>query len=142
MKLHVQSLQKGSEADHFVVQNLTWSGLYLSSTFSNALLQEVLTLVPMTSTGPGLFVATMTIFLYDCYDALEDTLTQMEILKLKSYSGENVTDCCAEILVDAERFDSAGDFKPDNLGYITRIFEDNSDSRFCLWDIKKYKEVT
>ena len=66
----------------------------------------------------------------------------MKSLKLKSYPGENVKYCCAEILVDAERLESAGSFKPENLGYITRIFENTSDSRFRLWKIKKYKEVT
>ena len=44
--------------------------------------------------------------------------------------------------MDAERLESARAFKPDHLGYITRIFEDTSDSRFCLWAIQKYKEVT
>ena len=62
--------------------------------------------------------------------------------KLKSYPGDNVTYCCASILVDAERLESAGAFKPEHLGYITHIFEDTSDSRFRLWDIQKYKEVT
>ena len=66
----------------------------------------------------------------------------MKSLKLKSYPGENVTDCCAAILVDAERLESAGAFKPEHLGYIIRIFEDNSDSRFRLGDIQKYKQVT
>ena len=66
----------------------------------------------------------------------------MKSLKLKSYPGENVTDCCAEILVDAERLESAGAFTPEHLGYITHIFEDTSDSRFRLWDIQNYKEVT
>ena len=66
----------------------------------------------------------------------------MKSLKLKSYPGQNVTDCCAAILVDAERLQSARAFKPEHLGYITRIFEDTSDSRFRLWDIQKYKEVT
>ena len=65
----------------------------------------------------------------------------MKILKLKSYPGENVIDCCAAILVDAERLDSYGAFKPEHLGYITRIFEDTSDSIFLLWGIQKYKEV-
>ena len=45
-------------------------------------------------------------------------------------------------MVDAERLESAGAFKPDRLGYITNIFEDTSDSIFCLWDIHNYKEVT
>ena len=66
----------------------------------------------------------------------------MKSLKLKICPGKNVTDCCAAILVDAERLESAGTFKPEHLGYITRIFEDTSDSRFRLWAIQKYKEVT
>ena len=33
-------------------------------------------------------------------------------------------------------------FQAWHLGYITCIFEDTSDSRFCMWDIQKYKEVT
>ena len=45
-------------------------------------------------------------------------------------------------MVDAERLESAGAFKPDHLGYIIRIFEDTSDFRFRLWYIQKYKEVT
>ena len=32
VKRHIQSLQKGSETDKYVVQNLTWSGIYLRST--------------------------------------------------------------------------------------------------------------
>ena len=44
--------------------------------------------------------------------------------------------------MDAERLESAGDFKPEHLGYTTRIFEDTSDSRIRLWDIHKYKKVT
>ena len=59
----------------------------------------------------------------------------MNSLKLKSYPGENVADCCAEILVDAECLGSSGAFKPEDLGYITRIFDDTSDSRLYLWDI-------
>ena len=66
----------------------------------------------------------------------------MKSLKLKSYPGENVTDFCAAILVDAERLESAGALKPEHLGYIIRIFEDTSDSRFRLWAIQRYKQVT
>ena len=141
-KSHVQSLLKGSEADQYVVHNLTWSGMYLRSTLSNTLLQKVLTLVLLTATGPEVFVSTMTTFFSDSFDSLEETLNHMKSLKLKSYPGENVTDCCAAILVDADRLESAGSFNPEHLGYITRIFKDTSDSRFCLWAIQKYKEVT
>ena len=98
-------------------------------------------MVPLTATGPEVFVATMTTFLSDSYDALEETLNHMKSLKLNSYPGENFIDCCAAILVDAERLESAGAFNPEHLGYIIRIFEYTSDSRLRLWDIQKYKEV-
>ena len=83
---------KGSEADQYIVQNLTQSGVYLRSTFPNTLLQKVLTLVPPIATGPEVFVATMTKFLSDPHDELEETLNQMKSLKLEIYPGENVTD--------------------------------------------------
>ena len=86
-------------------------------------------------------VVTMTTFLSGSYDALEETLNHMKSLKLKSYPEENVTDCCAAILVDAERLESAGAFNPEHIGYTTHIFEDTSDYRFHLWENQKYKEV-
>ena len=73
-------------------------------------------MVLLTETGPEVFVATMTTFISDCYDALEETLNHTKSLKLKSYPGENITYCCAAILVDAERLESARAFKPDHLG--------------------------
>ena len=63
----------------------------------------------------------------------------MNSLQLKSFSGENVADCCVAIFVDADCLESARYFKPEHLGYITRIFEDISDSRFRLWAIQMYK---
>ena len=45
-------------------------------------------------------------------------------------------------MVDADCLESSRDFKPEHLGYINSIFEDTSDSRFRLWEIQKYKEVT
>ena len=99
-------------------------------------------MVPLTATGSEVFVATMTTFISDSYNALEETLNHMKSLKLKSYPGENDIDFCEAILVDAECLESAGAFKPEHLGYITCIFEDTSDSRFCVWAIQKYKDVT
>ena len=64
---------------------------------SKTLLNKVLTLVPITEIGPELFFANMTKFLSDSYDALEDTLTHMKSLKLKSYTGETITYFCTEI---------------------------------------------
>ena len=44
-------------------------------------------------------------------------------------------------MVNVERLESSGAFKPEQLGYIIRIFEDTSDSRFHIWATQKYKEV-
>ena len=83
---------------------------------SNNILQKLLTLLTLTATVPKAFVSTMNTFLSVYYDALEETINHMKSLKLKSYPGENVTDFCAAILVDAERLDSSGAFNTDHLG--------------------------
>ena len=95
--------------------------------------------MPLTTTVPEVFVATMTTFLYNSYDALEETLTQTDSLKVNIYPGENTADWWDIIMVYVERLESAGALKPEHLGYIIRIFEDTSDSRFRLWAIQKYK---
>ena len=59
-------------------------------------------LVPTASTGPGVYVTTMTNAIYDSYDALEETLNHTNILKIKSHTGENVKYCCDKILVYVE----------------------------------------
>ena len=69
VKHHVRSIQKSYEAYRYVVQTLTWLGVYPRSTLSNTLLQKVLTLVLLTASGPEVFVATMTSFLSDYDDA-------------------------------------------------------------------------
>ena len=126
---HVKRIQQGSNADQYVVQNLMWPGVYLRSTTSNILLQKALKLVPLKATGPEVFVTTMTKFLSNSYDALEETLTHTKSLKLNIYPGENVTYFCAAILVDSERLESTRAFKPKHLGYITRIFKESSYDR-------------
>ena len=95
----------------------------------------------LTSTGPEVYVATMTTVLSDSYDYLVYALNHTNSLKLKYYPGEIVTDYCDAILVDMERLESAGAFNTEHLGYIISIFEDTSDSRFYLWETQKYKEV-
>ena len=70
VKHHVKSLHKGSKADKYVVQNLTLSGVYLGNSFSNNIIQKVLTLVQLADTGHEVYVATMPTFLYNSYDIL------------------------------------------------------------------------
>ena len=79
----------------------------------------------------------MTTFLSDSYDDLEENLTQIKSLILKSYPGENITDSYSAILVDAKCLDINRGFKPEHLGYITNIFEDTSDSRSRLLEIQR-----
>ena len=107
---------------------------------SNDLLQKLLTLVPLTATGPEVYVATMTTILTDYYYSLVDTINQMKSLKLKDNQGGDAADFHDEILVNVESLESAGYFKPEHLGYIIRIFENNSNSRFQIWATHKYKE--
>ena len=98
----VQSLLKGSKADQYIVQNLTWSGVYLRSTLSNDLLQKVLTLVPLTATGPEVYVSTMTTIISDSYYSLVDTLNHTKNLKLKDHPGRDAADCYDAVLVNVE----------------------------------------
>ena len=111
------------------------------STLSNTLLQKVLTLVPLTATGPEVYVATMTTIISDSYYSLVDTLNHTNNLKLKDHSGRDVADCYDASLVNVESLESVGAFNPEHLDYIIRIFENNSDSRFHLWANHKYKEM-
>ena len=99
-------------------------------------------MVPLTATGPEVFVATMNTFISDSCGALEKTLTHMKSPKLKSYPGDNLTGDCTEILVNSERLESSGAFNTEHIGHITHIFEYTSESRFRIWAIQKYKEVT
>ena len=96
----------------------------------------------LIANGLEVYVTTMTKFIPDSYDYLEENLTHMKSLKLKIYPGGNVSDCCNSILVDNERLEISGAFNTEHLEYITRIFEYNYDSRFCVWEIHKYKDFT
>ena len=87
MKLHVKSLNEGSKDDHYVVQNLIWSGVYLRITFSNTILEKVSIMVPLTATGTEVYFSTIETVISDLYYALEENLNVLKILKLKSYPG-------------------------------------------------------
>ena len=78
--------------------------------------------MPLTATGPEVYVATMATIISDSYYSLVDTLNQMKNLKLKDHPGRDAADCYEAILVNVESLESAGAFKPDHLGYIIRIF--------------------
>ena len=98
-------------------------------------------MVPLTATGPEVYVATMTTIISDSYYSLAGTQNQMKSLKLKYDQGGDTADCYNAILEYVEGLESAGAFKPEHLGYIIRIFENTSNSRFQIWATQKYKEV-
>ena len=104
-----------------MVQNLTWSGVYLRINFSYALLRKVLKLVLLTETGPEVYVDTITTVISSSYAYLDLPLNHFKCLKIKYHPGENITEFCTEILLDADRPESAGEFKPYHFGYITHI---------------------
>ena len=98
-------------------------------------------MVPLIETGPEIYVATMTNIISNSYYSLVDTLNHMKRLKLKDHPGSDDADCYDAILVNVKSLESARAFKPEHLGYIIRIFENTSNSRFNLWATQKYKEV-
>ena len=99
---------------------------------SNDLLQRVLTVVPLTATGPEFYVATMTTIISDSYYSLVDTLNHTKNLNLKDHPGRDDADCYYEILVNLESLESARSFKPKHLGYIIHISEKTYNYRFHL----------
>ena len=64
-----------------------------------------MTLVPLTETGPDVYVPIITIFISNYYYALEYTITHMKSIKIKSYPGYNVTYLYSMILIDDEHLE-------------------------------------
>ena len=90
-------------------------------------------MVPLTATGPEVYVATMKTIISDSYYSLVDILNHTKNLKLKDHPGSDAAYCYDEILVNVGSLESAGTFKPENLGYIIHIFENTSNYRFQIW---------
>ena len=90
-------------------------------TFTHGLLQKVLALVPLTPDVTEVYVSTMTNTLSEYYGDMEETLNHLKSIKLKSYTGENVSNFCAPIIVDYEGSLTRSDVtfhKCDNKGHI------------------------
>ena len=141
IKFHINSLQKVSKADKYMVQNLTCSREYLRITLSSTLLQKLLKLVLLTATGPKVYIFIMITVISRYCASLVENLNHMKSLKPKYHPGENVTDWRNAILVYSERLENAGAFNPEYLGYIIHIFEDTYGSRFHIWETQKYRRL-
>ena len=56
--------------------------------------------MPLTATGPEVYVATMTTILFGFYYSLGGTMNYTKSLKLKDNPGRDVADCYDAILVN------------------------------------------
>ena len=70
----------------------------------------------LSATVPEVYVSAMNTFFTDPYDTLEDTLNNLKSLKINSYPEDNITDLCADILVNDDCLESARAFNTENLG--------------------------
>ena len=99
VKNHIEVLRKDeTRADSYVIQNLNWSGQFLRNILHDEFLAKVLRYVPITASGPEIFMATVIVCFSDSYDALEQTKIELKTIKLKNFPSENVQDCVAKIL--------------------------------------------
>ena len=72
----------------------------------------------LPKTGTEVYVTTMTTFLYESYNYLENKMNHLKNIKLKSFPGDKVADLRAAILVDSEHLKSDGEFNTKHLGNI------------------------
>ena len=127
---------------HLVCKILNGVESILGTLSTPELLDKVLREVPLNASGPEMFVAIMTVCFSDSYEALEETKAELRKMKLTDFAGENVVECAAKVLRLAERLDSAGEFDPNLLCAIVRIFEHTSDERFKLFTYSKYDKCS
>jgi len=122
----------------YINENLDWSGQYIRNSLSADLLQKLLREVSISASGPVTLVALLRLVQLDSYEAMELTKEKLKKLTLKNYPGENVEQCCADIVMYAEQLDSAGSFEAPLLCSIAKTFESASEERFRLWGMKTY----
>ena len=84
VKRHVNTLKKDSTVDQYVMQKLTWPGVYLRRILS---IKKVLIIATMGATALKVYVSTTTINISDSYDALEDTINHLKSPRLKIFLG-------------------------------------------------------
>ena len=79
------------------------------------IIQKILEFLPLTATGTKFDISTITTVLSNYYDYLEERYNHFKCIKPKDHMGENVAELCTVILVDDERLESEGDFRPRTL---------------------------
>ena len=88
----VENMKKDATVcDSFGLQNLEWSGEYLRNSVTPELLNKVLREVPLTASGPEMYVAIMNVCFSDSYEALEETKAELRKMKLTDFPRRK---CC------------------------------------------------
>ena len=125
-------------SDHYIRDNLKWSGVYIRKTISQSLLEQLLNEIDATTIGPVTLLALLCLIYSDGYDAIELLKDDLKAIDLKKFPGENVDTCCVKLVDICERLDAADAFNQEYLCNIARIFELSSERRFQDWTMKTY----
>jgi hypothetical protein len=139
MAAHVSTLIDGG--DPYILHNLAFSGAHIRASLSPEMLGKLLREVDIDASGPESFAALMRVVHSDSYPAMQKIKRKLESIKLSHYKGEDVEECCDDILTCCDQLDAAGAFVPDFLCTIVQIFEGCSDHRLMTWAMARY-EVT
>lgn len=139
VRSHVERINK--HHDTIVQQNLAYSGAYICASLSPEILGKLLREVSIDASGPETYSALMRVVYSDSYLAMQKIKRQLEAIKLSAYSGENVEQCCDNILSHSDQLDAAGAFAPDLLCTIVQIFEGTTDHRLMTWAMTRYEIV-
>ena len=75
-------------------------------------------------------------------ESYEPTLTHMKNIKQAYFTGKSFSDCCASIVSNEDRLDSAGVLNPEYLEDLSSILEESKDNCFQVWEMVKYHKVT
>ena len=125
----------------YINHNLQYSATYIRSAISQDLLTALYNNIDTNDVGPVVLVALLHLLYSDCYDSIETLKSELNAIELKKYPGENVVDCCSDIVDKCERLDTAEAFSQDLLCKILCIFEASSERPFSDWAMKRYHDA-
>lgn len=141
-QMGIHAFMLATKGDHYILQNLAFSGDYIRDSLSPELLGKLLREVAIDASGPESFAALMRIVHSDSYPAMQKIKRKLEGIKLSHYKGEDVEACCDDILTLCDQLDAAGSLVPDILCTIVQIFEGSSDHRLMTWAMARYEKTS
>ena len=88
-----------------------------------------------------MWIALLKLIHLDVFDMTEGIKKESNDVKLKSFLGENVADCCTKISEIANCLKATETFGPELLCSIACVFQQSSEHHFQDWAMKKNHEV-